>query len=238
MRRSWPTQLLPDASFVLLLSSIACNTTSAREPARPDPAAASPERALDAPPTAVAKAPVRSEPMNTPVPSEPAAPAESREELLKARLSRCDLDRIPAYGGGRSIAVTVEANPALADDEESWTIHAARAPGESVWHAGIARSPPVLEWRAEGAQQALVVQHGGLVGRALTLRTTGPRGLTIRVQSFTDSGPPFLFDWTELRAAVTQSDEGRLFVRVRGFYNFEGQGRSEGAICAVVPAPP
>jgi hypothetical protein len=228
---------LPDASFVLLLSSVACNTTSAREPARPDPAAAS-ERAFDAPPTASAKAPVRSEPWEAPVPSEPAAPAESREELLKARLARCDLDRIPARGGGRSIAVTVKANPALADDEENWTIHAGRAPAESVWSAGMAAPPPVLDWRVEGAQRTLVVQQGRLTGRALTLRTTGPRRLTIDVKSFTDSGPPFLFDWTELRAAVTQSDEGRLFVRVRGFYNFEGQGRSEGAICTMVPAPP
>ena len=63
--------------------------------------------------------------------------------------------------------------------------------------------------------------------------------------SYTDSGPPFQFEWGQLRAQVQSSrdasdivGDGWLLVRVRGRCNFEHQGVSDGAICGVIKTTP
>jgi len=170
---------------------------------------------------------------NVPAAAQSAELAPDAADLLAARLERCNLDGIEAakHPVGRKIRVKLEA---LADEgDESWVIHASRVRGESKWRAVMLRTQPALSWALRSRQRELVIQHGRLTGRAITLRSKGTGTVEVSALSYTDSGPPFHFDWDGLRARVAGREE-RLFVRVRGWYDFEGQGRAEGAVCALL----
>jgi hypothetical protein len=162
------------------------------------------------------------------------------EELLRERLAYCDLDGIPAVGG-RVAALGFRGVPP-ADEREGFVIHAERRPGATEWRAVMLHSETAVGWERGSSGQELIIHHGRLTGRALILSSASDgRIIELRALSYTDSGPPFEFHWSDLHAELRSSREtldlvgdGWVFVSLRGRYDFEGQGLREGGICAVV----
>ena len=125
---------------------------------------------------------------------------------------------------------------------EGWIIHAQRSLGATQWQAAMLRVERALVWERKGSAYELLLLQGLQTGRALILKAGLPsNSAELRAVSYTDSGPPFQFEWSQLRAQVQSSrnasdfvGDGWLLVRVRGRCNFERQGVREDAICSVI----
>jgi hypothetical protein len=172
-------------------------------------------------------------------------PAEDPEGGLQERLACCDLDGIPvAKSAGKSAVVRVRNIPCALpqDGRQGWVIHAIRKPGAREWQTGTRFFSHPLAWEKMGRAHQLLLLHGQLTGRAIEVDAASCDGtLRIRALSYTDSGPPYTFAWSRLHADIGASrdpsdvvGDGWLLLRVRGRYNFEGQGPADGAICALV----
>jgi hypothetical protein len=159
-------------------------------------------------------------------------------------LEYCDLDGIPAPpAAGHAARVPVRRiNGTPPTGSERWILYARRSLGATDWQVVRLRLTEALTWEQHDGAYELLIHHGRLTGRALVVRATSDQSdVEVRALSYTDSGPPFQFEWSGLRAEVWSSreaghvvGEGWLLVRVRGVVDFEGQGPTEGAICGMV----